>query len=231
MARKKAWLPRNHNSLYLQARKTKEYLALNNNQIRVGLDPVSTLGMWYQNVFLPLFDAFITAYLNWENTSTRTTDISQLLEAAEQAFIPVYTQLYKGVLRDGPLVTNADLDNMGLPTRTSGPYAKHNPPTTFVESRAELLGQGVFNLHYRDAGAETSAKPFGVHGAELISKISDTPVAYHSELGNSQFDTDTPFHFSFPSELRGKTFYYALRWENTTGEKGPWSAIASIVIP
>jgi hypothetical protein len=30
---------------------------------------------------------------------------------------------------------------------------------------------------------------------------------------------------------RGKTVYFALRWENTRGEKGPWSEIMSAIIP
>jgi hypothetical protein len=35
----------------------------------------------------------------------------------------------------------------------------------------------------------------------------------------------------FEEEDRGKTFWYAVRWENTTGLKGPWSEIRSAVIP
>ncbi|MDR2362267.1 MAG: hypothetical protein LBD91_06005 [Prevotellaceae bacterium] len=29
----------------------------------------------------------------------------------------------------------------------------------------------------------------------------------------------------------GKTVYFALRWENTRGEKGPWSDIMSATVP
>jgi hypothetical protein len=32
-------------------------------------------------------------------------------------------------------------------------------------------------------------------------------------------------------EDRGKKLYFALRWENTRGEKGPWSEIHSTIIP
>jgi ferric iron reductase protein FhuF len=30
---------------------------------------------------------------------------------------------------------------------------------------------------------------------------------------------------------RGKTFWYAVCWENNRGKKGPWSSIESVVIP
>jgi hypothetical protein len=35
----------------------------------------------------------------------------------------------------------------------------------------------------------------------------------------------------FENDQRGKTVYFALRWENTRGEKGPWSAIQIAIIP
>jgi hypothetical protein len=36
---------------------------------------------------------------------------------------------------------------------------------------------------------------------------------------------------AFEGHDRGKTLYYALRWENTRGEKGPFSPIAAVIVP
>ncbi|MDR0728658.1 MAG: hypothetical protein LBF19_00825, partial [Prevotellaceae bacterium] len=81
------------------------------------------------------------------------------------------------------------------------------------------------------AGSAGRAKPAGVHGAEIAWAILDTPPDDWGALTHSSFDTHTPFRLSFPGDDRGKTLYFALRWENTTGEKGLWSDIQSVIIP
>ena len=43
-----------------------------------------------------------------------------------------------------------------------------------------------------------------------------------SSRGNRQTD--------FPGAEAGKTAYYALRWVNTRGEKGPWSEVTSATV-
>jgi hypothetical protein len=35
----------------------------------------------------------------------------------------------------------------------------------------------------------------------------------------------------FPGHDRGRTVYFAARWENNTGKKGPFTTIFSTVIP
>ncbi|MDR1724124.1 MAG: hypothetical protein LBR84_09345 [Tannerella sp.] len=44
-------------------------------------------------------------------------------------------------------------------------------------------------------------------------------------------DAASPITFTFTGEQRGQCFYFALRWKNTRGDKGPWSEIGSAVIP
>jgi hypothetical protein len=43
--------------------------------------------------------------------------------------------------------------------------------------------------------------------------------------------TRTPFTLEFSGHERGKTVYFALRWENTRGEKGHWSPIQNAIVP
>jgi hypothetical protein len=45
------------------------------------------------------------------------------------------------------------------------------------------------------------------------------------------FDTRSPYTFRFEENQRGQTVFFCLRWENTTGQKGPWSEIVSAIIP
>jgi hypothetical protein len=70
-----------------------------------------------------------------------------------------------------------------------------------------------------------------VHGAEICWAVLDTPPVNWSQLVNSSFDTASPFRLSFEGEMRGRRLYFALRWENTRGAKGPWSEIQDTVIP
>jgi hypothetical protein len=87
-------------------------------------------------------------------------------------------------------------------------------------------------LHFYDQGKKKSkAKPPGQHGVEIDWAILDAPPAAIKDLVNSAFDTHTPFTLEFDENERGKTVYFCLRWENTRGQKGPWSEIMSAIIP
>jgi hypothetical protein len=43
--------------------------------------------------------------------------------------------------------------------------------------------------------------------------------------------TRTSLTLEFDEPDRGKTVYFCLRWENTRGQKGPWSPIQKAIIP
>ncbi|MDR1681238.1 MAG: hypothetical protein LBS12_05600, partial [Prevotellaceae bacterium] len=94
-------------------------------------------------------------------------------------------------------------------------------------------GPRVVKIHFQAAGSEHKAKPHGIHGVEIIWQVFDTPSPSVSidELIHSEFDTMTPYEFRFSDAQRGKRLYFAMRWENTTGAKGPWSEIMEAIIP
>jgi hypothetical protein len=56
-------------------------------------------------------------------------------------------------------------------------------------------------------------------------------VTDRTRLTNSAFDTATPYRFSFAGAERGRHLYFALRRENTRGEKGLLSTIFDAIIP
>jgi hypothetical protein len=127
------------------------------------------------------------------------------------------------------LLTDGDRQLLGLPvhktTHTPAEVAK-----TFPWTKANTSILRRLSIDY--GSSETSkAKPEGQHGMELVSVISDTKPADLGDLTHSYFDTRTPLVIEFTEEERGKTFWFAVRWENTRGEKGPWSEIRSAIIP
>jgi hypothetical protein len=118
---------------------------------------------------------------------------------------------------------------MGLPIhktkREPAPVAKKAPVLI-------VSGDGPRQVRF-DFGAtkDAKAKPEGQHGAEIVSVISDTKPTEIEDLTRSSFDTNSPLILTFKESERGKTLWFAARWENTSGKKGPWSEIESTIIP
>ncbi|MDR2622468.1 MAG: hypothetical protein LBC48_07815 [Dysgonamonadaceae bacterium] len=225
------WLPYNHGALCNQAEQTMDYLTQPGNLARMGFGEGTPQGEWFIETFDVKYTNFLKAYKAWVNPAQRTKEKVIALTVAEKAFKQAYRQLYNGFLKDSPLVTEEDLAGMGLPQRNDGHHSRVPVPTDTIDATVALPSPGVVEIHYHSAGAEKRAKPAGVHGAELVWAIRDTPPDDWAELTHSSFDTRTPFYLSFDGEKRGKKLYFALRWENTRGEKGPWSTIFNTIIP
>ncbi|MDR1493008.1 MAG: hypothetical protein LBT05_09845 [Planctomycetaceae bacterium] len=64
----------------------------------------------------------------------------------------------------------------------------------------------------------------------LFAVLDEPPKSVH-ELTRSVLATRTPHVFEFTDEERGKTVYFAICWQNEKGERGPFSEIASAIIP
>jgi hypothetical protein len=231
MAKRTDWLPQGHEVLQSKAQLTFHYLSDPMNRDRMGFDPMSPYGHWLDMEFTPKYSAFSAAVDNWKDPAERTKIKTDVMLAAQKVFMPAYRQLYTGMLKGNPLVTDADLDAMDLPKHGSGGGGHNPPPTSFVETEVLLPGPGILEFHYHNAGSENKAKPDGVHGAEFVWEILAAPTNEWSDLTHSAFDTHTPLTLRFEGHDRGKTLYFAMRWENTTGEKGPWSPIQNTIIP
>jgi hypothetical protein len=129
------------------------------------------------------------------------------------------------------LVTDVDRANLGLPihntTRTPAPVADKAPD---FDVDTSVIGRLTMHF-FVTGGSHRKGKPAGQHCAEIIWLISDTPPTRWEQLIHSAVDTNSPLTLVFENDQRGKTVYFALRWENTRGEKGPWSEIANAIIP
>jgi hypothetical protein len=222
------WLHRNHERLYNQSNDTVNYLTpevLN----RIGI--TGTSYNWYITEFIPKHAVFITAFVDWRNPAERNPAKTATLISAERAFKPTYRKLYTGFLKNNPLVTDEDLVSMGLPKHSTGTKTPPTPPTEVMEATTDTSKPGVVGIHFRSKNEKGTAKPKHVRGAEIVSAVLDAPPTDWSQLIHSSFDTKTPAKLVFTGEQRGKTVYFALRWENNVGEKGPWSDIYSAIIP
>jgi hypothetical protein len=76
----------------------------------------------------------------------------------------------------------------------------------------------------------TRAKPDGVRGCEIWSKVGDAPASL-SELSFLALDTASPYVIDYQMSDAGKAAHYMLRWANPRGEQGPWSQTVTATIP
>ena len=134
-------------------------------------------------------------------------------------------------IQNNPAVTDEVRQLMGLPipdrTRTRVPVPATRPAVQ-VESRPSF--EHVVN--WRDEMTPKSkAKPKGVRGAQIWVWIGPNPPADPAGFKWLALDSATPYLQVHDAGDVGKTAHYALRWENTRGETGPWSVVVSATVP
>jgi hypothetical protein len=134
------------------------------------------------------------------------------------------------MLKGCPNISEVELMEMGIAVNKGG--GGHNPPPdTYPDFTVDTATLRRLGIHFFDHGSKSHAKPHGIQGAEIRwGFVTEMPKDI-DELPHSSFDTRSPFTLEFSESDRGKTVGICLRWENTTGEKGPWSEIVLAIIP
>ena len=172
--------------------------------------------------------AFQTALTQSENPATHTPVTVMAKNKAREALEAKLRLFLKAYVTYNLAVTDVDREAMQLPihkkTHDNSPVATTWPVVQVIVARER-------HLQFDFRGTEASkAKPDGQHGMELGGHIGEKPANQY-EMTLSYFDTNSPLIIEFREEDRGKTFWFAVRWENTRGEKGPWSDIMYAIIP
>jgi hypothetical protein len=183
-------------------------------------------------VFKPLLDLnadWEAAYAKALDPNKGTVDVADknrarnALEKAVRAFV-------KAFLLYSPFVSDKDRDEMQIPIHDTKPTSV-SPPTTFPEYSVDTSIPSQLTVGFWDAESKRRGKPKGVHGAEIRWELRESAPAKAEDLINSDFTTRTPHTLVFTGDKQGQRVYFCLRWENSKGEKGPWGAIMSAVIP
>lgn len=162
--------------------------------------------------------------------STRTSVTILAKTETRKSYEAALRGLVRSYLINNPAVTDADRVSMGLPVHDRKPSPVPTPATV-PEFEVKMPVPRRLEIHFRDTGSTRRAKPPGVHGVEIRWALLKESPASLDELTRSGFDTRSPYTLDFDENHRGQSVYLALRWENSRGEKGPWSDIARAIIP
>jgi hypothetical protein len=184
---------------------------------------------WLETEFELKKRVWDNAWADYLNPETRTRIITFAKQTARKNYDPALRKLVK-MLISNPRIHIEELKAAGIETpsysRRSTPIATTYPVYTIDSSMIRRL-----KIYFQDLNSLRRAKPYGQHGAEIRWQILSSPPTSVNDLIHSAFDTHSPFMLTFDDTDRGKTVYFCLCWENTRGEKGPWSEIVSAVIP
>jgi len=138
--------------------------------------------------------------------------------------------LIKSAVNFNPLITDVDRIKMGLPVYKTT-RSKVTIPTAFPVYTIGVKMARSLILHFYDRVSGKRAKPDGVSGCEIRWTLSEDVPQSQDEFIYSDFATRSPYRLLFSEDQRSRKIWFRLCWQNTKGEKGPWSDQKSAIIP
>jgi hypothetical protein len=127
-------------------------------------------------------------------------------------------------------VTDEQRQGLGITVRSTTRSAV-GVPTSRPVATIDTTNRLQHTIAFVDELTPTSrAKPDGVSGCQIWTKIDGPPPTDPNELRYLATDTRSPYLADFDGGNGGKTAYYMLRWVSTRGETGPWSQTVSATI-
>jgi hypothetical protein len=171
--------------------------------------------------------AFETAMTKIHNPTTRTMGNVLAKTLARKELTPKVRAFLREYVTYNSSIGDIDRKAMQLPIhkKTRTPSAVAN---TYPWMQLTIPCIRRLQIVFRRSEA-VRARPPGQRGIEVRGKIGAKPRC-HSELTLTYYVTSSPLTIDFRGEDRGKTFWFASRWINTRGQKGPWSNIMSGII-
>jgi hypothetical protein len=185
---------------------------------------------WFNGQLTPAKTKWTNAWDAWQNPVIRTTLITFEKNEARKAYEVPLRKLVE-MLKGSPAITPAELVEMGIAINKGSGGGHNPPPSTYPDFEIDTSVLRRLGVHFSDHGSKSHAKPHGIHGAEIRRGFVTGMPKDIDELPISSFDTRSPFTIEFNESDRGKTVGICLRWESTTGEKGPWSEIVLAIVP
>lgn len=167
-------------------------------------------------------------YPKASNMKNRTSADVTARQKCQKDYVKAIRTFTNQQLMYNPLVSDADRRRLGLnvhsDTRTPTPVPVTAPVVTIGMSERQQ-----HTIHFVDEAQSGRGKPQGVHACEIWMKKGSVPTE-DAEMRFVATVTKTPHVVYFDAADTGIVVHYKLRWVNTRGQSGPWSAMISGVI-
>jgi hypothetical protein len=169
--------------------------------------------------------------INATPASARTPTISAQIKVAEKALSAAMRDIKKRHIFVPPL-TEPDLVSLGLKPRDTNPTPIARP-TARPSADVKLISAGAFDILIspeRDISHEKKS----YHGCKIAYELFEQgapPPTSEKQLTEGRFVRKKKESFVFQPQDSGKQAYFAMRYENSKGEAGPWCPIFSVLVP
>jgi hypothetical protein len=136
----------------------------------------------------------------------------------------------QGYAARNPAVTDEDREKMGFPLRDSTSTRRPGPDIR-AETEAEPTGKGARRVTAVTPHTQSKDKPHLVSGVAFARRVRN-PAEPKSRAEDmpSDYQTSTSRTYQYTEEDYGKAADYATAYENSTGQRGPWSNVTSLLI-
>ena len=166
---------------------------------------------------------------DWYQQSLNENSRTKSIVANKDAAMITLENRLKSIFGDIPQ-SALTMDDRSL-LRLEKPSTTRTPvpvPTTFPVGKINSTNRLEHSISFTNEDGK-HGKPEGVRGCQIWCKEGE-PALDEKQLLFLGTDTASPFLKKYSIADAGKTIHYWLRWENTRGETGPWSAVVSATI-
>lgn len=160
-----------------------------------------------------------------QNSNIRTKSIVANKNSVRDTLMSILRKIYADIPQS--ILTVEDRNAIGLIERKST-RTTPAPPTTHPIGYINTINRLQHTISFTDEDGSL-AKPKGVRGCQIWCKVGE-PVTDVQELRFLATSSASPYVHKFDIPAAGKTVYYWLRWENTRGKTGPWSAAVNATV-
>jgi hypothetical protein len=169
--------------------------------------------------------SWTTAFAKASNKQNRTSADVQAKDDSRRVYEKGIRNFVAQWLAHNPKVTDSDRQRMGL-TIKSTTHTPVSVPSTSPLGTIDFSVRLQHSISFVDeTNSASKAKPDGVHGCEVWSKLADA-----ADFSYLAVCTRSPYVINYNTADANKTVSYRLRWVNTRGQQGPWSSVVSATV-
>ncbi|MDR2482028.1 MAG: hypothetical protein LBD08_00170 [Treponema sp.] len=174
-------------------------------------------------------DAFESAFISCQRPNHGKVD-RLVKNEAKDALVHALRTYVQGYIARNPLVTDEDREQMNLPLYDTTP-TPHPVPEVRPETEVLPMGKGAHKVTAVNPQTQNKKRPPLVSAVAYARRVrrADEPVSRAEDMP-SDSQTGTSRTFQYTEADYGKVADYATAYENSTGHRGHWSNVTSLLI-